>query len=174
MQKTYRCCLLLFLFFSLCTAHIFAQMPDDEQTFFRKMPPPPPRHDFHGNGMRIPRQDGVFSVIGVKIEGQGDMLVFSLYFNDAIETNSIVASHILLNDRPLPADTEFFFNKVRRKMRFSVPEAVVLQSGNGDFSLKLMYAKSLFGKIMPPTEIKPLAPDAFFKYSRKEESWQRF
>ena len=173
MQKKNRFCAVLFLFFLLVPSIVFAQVSDGEQPISRKMPPRPPRKDFRGNGRRLPKTDGVFSVIGVKIEEKDNLLVLSLYFNDVIDTNSVLARHILLNDAPIPVETEFLFNKARRMLRFSIPSAMVQRDTDGIFSLKLMYAKSFSGKTMRQTEITPIASGAFFKYSRKEGTWQK-
>lgn len=119
-----------------------------------------------GNGQRIPMHPN-FALIGIKSELNGDLLTFSLYFNDVVDTNSFRSDCVFIGGLPLAHHTEFFFNKNRHMARFSVPKA-------GDvFSLSVRGMHSFDGRAMKPVELSDFEINTFFKYSREKHEWQK-
>ncbi|MBQ9280759.1 MAG: hypothetical protein IJ207_00985 [Treponema sp.] len=116
---------------------------------------------------KVPLKAEIFSIIGLKIEEAGDFFTISIYFNAAVDTNSLRAEHIFINERRLPSETEFLFNKNRHMARFTMPKT------EGEFFIRITNLRSSGGKIMNPTEIKNLEPNSFYKYSRGKNKWQK-
>ena len=129
-----------------------------------------PHESMNYSGRKMPRNKDFFSIIGVKLDGAGDFLVFSIYFNDALDASSIHSRQIFIDDVQLPPQTEFLFSRNRRMMRFEIKKIGL----NENFALKIMGAKSFDGKILRATEIKSLTMNSFFKYNRMEKQWQKF
>lgn len=174
MQSKFRLFILIFFVLSLFPCFVFSQPTDSAQTVSKKMPPfPPPRNRMNFNGRRMSRHEGNFSMIGVRLEEFGGQIVFSAYFNEPIDTNSIHHKNILLNEIPLSKETEIFFNKARRMLRFTVQESEFSTADGVPSSLKIMHVKSFSGKSMKPTEIKNLETNSFFKYSPEAGTWQK-
>jgi len=84
-------------------------------TVFSEEPPePPPQNDFQHNqfphkspprnmimnynGRKMPRRYCEFSIIGVKVEEEKKSLAILVYFNDALDTTSILERNILIDD----------------------------------------------------------------------------
>lgn len=161
--------LFLFLILTFVFQPLFSQTADKAQNTARMME----RRPIPRKNMKMGRHEGNFSVIGIKIEESEELIVFSLYFNESIDTNSILGKNILINDRPLPQETEFLFNKVRRMLQFSMEKSALNAGEKAPLDLKIIYAKSFFGKILKASEIKNLETNSFFKYSRGTGTWQK-
>ena len=142
---------------------------DSAQTVSRKQPPqrPAPNRTMNFNGRKMPRREGNFSAIGIKVDETEDFFTVSIFFNDALDSNSVEAHHIFINETPLPPKTEFLFNKNRHMLRFTT------QKADGNFTLKLSEIRSCDGKEMRPTEVSGLEGKSFFKFSPKEQKWQK-
>ena len=130
-----------------------SEISNDKNSFMRKMPP---------------RSEN-FSVIGLKIDESDDFFTISLYFNDAVNANSIKAEHIFINNLPISPETEFLFNKNRHMSRFTVSKKETLS----DFSIRITNLCSFDGKIMNPIELNNLETKTFYKFSREKHEWQK-
>ena len=137
---------------------------------YGKPPRPFPRENpLHYNGKNMPRREGIFAAIGVKTEPLPDALVaVSVYFNDAVDTNSIQGREIFIDDKFLPPTTEFLFSKSRRMMRF------VVRPSAETFSLRILRAASFDGRPMRPLDLAGVSAGTFFKITREERKWQKF
>ena len=157
-------------------------------TVFSEEPPePPPQNDFQHNqfphkspprnmimnynGRKMPRRYCEFSIIGVKVEEEKKSLAILVYFNDALDTTSILERNILIDNRPLPPFTEFLFSKNRRMMRVPVDKRFFTQ--DQFFSLKIRGVRSFDGRFMENTEIQNLEPDCFLRRHLQGEKWLR-
>ena len=127
------------------------------------------------NGRQMQRRSGIFAVIGVKVEEFGDELAVSVYFSDALDTNSVNAKKILVNGANLPQDSEFLFNKNRRMLRLQIEKSL---AGEKPFSLTISSLKSFDGRKLITFEEDNLEAGAFPKYpikagdGRKEQKCQ--
>ena len=149
----------------------FPQKHDETHRF---MPLPPPKRDIMNlNGRKMLRHDGKFSVTGVKLEKIPDRYVFSIYFNEPLDTRSVHSQRILINEFPLPPDTDFLFNKPRSMLRFSIKNPVLQTEKPSLFSIRILEVRSFDGKILQPTEIKNIQADSFYKQSRGEQKWMK-
>ncbi len=144
----------------------------------------PPRDIMNFNGRKMQKREEKLSVIGVKVFDMGNFLSLSVIFNAPLDSKSIQSRGFLINERPLPPDTEFLFNKPRNMIRFEVDKAFweygqgfvgsgFTENQSESFSLKVLFARSFDGKMIQPVEIQNLEPNSFYKYSRKEQKWQK-
>ena len=149
----------------------FSEKHDEPRLF---MPRQPPKRDIMNmNGRKMLRHEGKFSVIGVKLEKISDCLVFSIYFNEPLDTRSVQSHRILINEMPLPPDTEFLFNKPRNLLRFSIKNPGLNDLEYSLFSVRILAARSFDGKMLQPTEIQNIEANSFYKYQREEQKWMK-
>ena len=136
--------------------------------------PRPHRESMNYSGRKMPRHAESFSAIGVKIEdGSNDVIAISVFFNDILDTNSIRGDSILINGAELPPGTEFIFSKTRQMMRVSIPRTAAPHAAGSTFSLTLGGIRSFDGRAIKAEELHELSAGTFFKYSRKEQAWQK-
>ena len=142
---------------------LYAQ-PAPMQNAGQNTPPQPARRERTAGQ----RPEGTFSVIGIKIEESGgEQLQLTLYFNGAVDTNSIRPDRILINGSRLPDETEFSFNKNRRMTRFLVSRP------DAPFSIRITNLSSFDKKTINPVRLQDLAAGDFFKYSWGRRTWQK-
>ena len=161
MKKTILFFMLMFLFFG----EFFPVSAQPRPR--RPMMQGAPDRGMNFNGRKLPNRNENFSVIGLKIEESGEFLKISIFFNEPVDSNSVEARHIFIDEKPLPPQTEFLFSKNRHMTRFTVPKQT------DDFSLKITDLRSFDGKLINPTEIKNLEANSFCKYSRETCAWQK-
>ncbi len=158
-RKRFHFFILIFLFFAMLSVSAQSEV---------HLPPirPSARNGdmLNYNGRHMQRRNGIFVVIGVKVEEFGDKMAVSVYFNDAIDTISVSGEKILVNEVPLPPDTEFLFNKNRRMMRFQIEKSTTEAK---PFSLKINSLKSFDGRKLIPYEENNLEAGSFPKYPMK-------
>ena len=152
------------LFMQIFLLFVAVAFPLSAQT--RPRPPFMPGMNF--NGRKMPPRSENFSVIGLKVKDTDYFLTISIFFNDAVDSNSVKAKHIMINGMPVREETEFLFSRNRHMVRFSIPMM------REPFSLTLTNIHSFDGRIINPTEIPGLEPNSFCKFSRQERTWQRF
>ena len=168
---------IIFLFFGGFS--LFASETEEFAARHRQVPPPPqqfephhfPNGEMNYGGRKMKRRQFPFFVIGIKNEKAGDDFSFSVYFNDMIDTNSVLAQNIFVNEKPLLPNTEFLFNKNRRMLRFSIKKDF---AGTERFSLRIKDIRSFDGRIIFPAELPQIEADSFFKYIPTENAWQKF
>ena len=140
---------------------------------FPRPPFPPPRHPgnrfMNYNGRKMLQGTGEFSVTGVKSSDLHDFIVLSVYFSDPVDTNSVFASNIFVNEKQIPMFTEFLFNKNHRMLRFSIRKEMIGLE-NDSFSLKIIDLRSFDGRPMTIFELPTLKTEEFFKKSESEET----
>ncbi|WP_407425887.1 hypothetical protein [Treponema sp.] len=148
---------------------IFSEDLQEIDFFPRRFPPDRPgrQESMNYNGRKMPRQGGNFAVIGVKVDEAGDYFILSVFFNDAVDTNSIHSQRIFINDEPLPFQTEFLFNKTRHMTQFFIKKCPE------NFSIKITDVFSFDRRPLKTTEIQNLESKSFFKYSPVEKKWQK-
>ena len=185
MRSVFHFVFLIFLFFFITNIPVFAKDSDftmsaqceEGPKHGRKFILPQDSNDkmryMNYNGRKMMRSGRIFNIIGIKIEEKGEDFVFSIFFNDAVNSNSLHSQMILINDRPLPPTTEFLFNKSRRMVQFSI-KSIFFQNtdSNKNFSLKISGPKSFDGRAMKQIEIQRLSINSFKKFSHKEGSFK--
>lgn len=170
--------------FLLVGVHFFLAAQFDAPPEFvnrpKMVPPFPHRNEMNFNGRHMPRGEGIFSIVGVKVEPvKEDMLLITLYFSDDVDAESVQFDRVLVNDRPVPPFTSFMFSKTRRRVRFAIKnpslyrEADSLVPMDGSFSLRLIDVCAFDGRPLRNFELHGLCAGDFQKYSRETKSWQK-
>lgn len=108
-----------------------------------------------------------FALIGVKIENSEDSFIISLYFNYAIDSESVTSRNILIDDEPVSVNTKFVFNKNRRMVRFNI------EKKSEEFSLRIKNISSLDGRLMHQIEWDNLNTAIFLRYDRECGKWTK-
>ena len=74
------------------------------------------------NGRKLSKKNNNFIVTGIKVDKEEteEVITFTVYFNDVIDTASLGGENILINNQAIKDDVSFLFNKNRNVMQFSV------------------------------------------------------
>ena len=111
-----------------------------------------------------------FTLIGAKSQkskSDSGFLIITAYFNDIIDSSSVAARNIFINNRPLPDETRFFFSKKGQSVSFIIKDA------GKPFFLQFSEIKNLEGKIMNKIRLNNFNESTFWQYSREEKAWQK-
>ena len=108
------------------------------------------------NGRKLSKANNNFIVTGIKVDKKEteEVITFTIFFNDVIDTASLDRENILINNHTLKEDVIFLFNKNRNIMQFSVLSQEYQIDNN--FSLEIKGIESYDKRIMQVLEIDDL------------------
>ena len=108
------------------------------------------------NGRKLSKKNNNFIVTGIKVDKEEteEVITFTIFFNDVIDTASLDRENILINNQTLKEDVTFLFNKNRNIMQFSVLSQEYQIDNN--FSLEIKDIESYDKRIMQVLEIDDL------------------
>ena len=120
------------------------------------------------NGRKLSKKNNIFIVTGIKVDKEEteEVIIFTVYFNDVIDTASLGGENILINNQAIKDDVSFLFNKNRNVMQFSV----LCQEYQIDknFSLEIKGIKSYDRRIMQVLEIDDVNEGVLVKTYHKD------
>ena len=121
------------------------------------------------NGRKLSKKKNNFAVTGIRFDEKKTegTVIFTIYFNDVIDTSSLGGENVLINNQSLQDDVTFLFNKNRNVMQFSISAK---EYGTGEkISVQIKNIESYDGRILQTFEIDDLSDGVLVKTNNKDK-----
>ena len=138
-----------------------------------------PHHVVPYRGMRMPYKGDIFYVTKIESEKErDDMIEIEMKFNMPVDPRTLQRHHILINDKPLPADALLYFNKTGDKIKILIKTTVIFAADreqNRPFQILLQEARSFNNMPLYHSRFDDLycEKEYRFKFSNKSSKLQR-
>lgn len=110
-----------------------------------------------------------FHIIGVKTsQNKNNKLSIEIYFNDVLNAQSVKTNKILINKKPLPQDTRFYFSKNAKILKFYI------NNTHKNFDICILGLKSFDNKKLKVLELNNLSSNTFYKINKETKEWQKY
>lgn len=115
------------------------------------------------SGRKLTRKNSDFAVTGIRIRESKSKksVLFTVYFNDIIDTSSVKPANILLNGNALSDDTQLRFNKSRSVLQFTIQKNAGW-SGNS-YSIEINEVRSYDQRVIQTFKAENLKDGSLIK-----------